>query len=357
MGGVLGVRVILTAEALVDERLWTDLDRILHTVDDGWHLWEIPDPAALENTAWLRRGREALQDLFERAARRSVWQGRGSLHTRRVFVRSETGNREHSNSFVSEPRENSLYLGVDSARRFLGRPLRILMENVLSDGVFLDTVLDVLGSAELRVLRDCKPPALEYHSAGGSGEIPKQVDYHLDDPAWRGIPSRLFVFTDSDGLRPGERDPKAQRVEDCCKERGVPYHILSKRCVENYLPQEALEAWAALPENVRSKPRAAALARLDMEQRDHFPMKNAFPKGIPDAQVQLFSPLRWSEEDRQLFVGDKRGFGKNIVLVFRDHRSAITADALRRRCRRPSEDDIGQATELDKLIDLICAEL
>jgi hypothetical protein len=229
------------------------------------------------------------------------------------------------------------------------------MENVETDGVFLDAVLDVLGSEELRALKDCRPPALEYDSPGGSGEIPKRVDYYLDDPAWRGVPRRLFVFTDSDGLVPGHRDRKAQAVADKCALRGVAYHILAKRSVENYLPQEALESWVGSPDNARARPKVAALARLDADQRDHFPMKDGFRRGIPEEQAELFSLQRWAEEYRDHFT-NFGGFGKEVVRLFREHRHAVTPETLRRRCG-PLEKGDDTMTELDVLIRWICAEL
>jgi hypothetical protein len=63
------VRVVFTAEVLADELLWRELDRILGTVEDGWHLWELPDPDGVENSTWLERDSRGLRGLFETATR------------------------------------------------------------------------------------------------------------------------------------------------------------------------------------------------------------------------------------------------------------------------------------------------
>jgi hypothetical protein len=84
-------------------------------------------------------------------------------------------------------------------------------------------------------------------------------------------------------------------------------------------------------------------------------MKKAFPKGIPEEQIELFSPPRWAEEDRELFARFG-GFGKDVVAIFRDYRDAITPAALRYRCGS-SEGSDETITELDVLVRRICAEL
>ncbi|MCP3997239.1 MAG: hypothetical protein GY722_19600 [bacterium] len=348
------MRVVFDLEVLALEDSWRELDRILETVEDGWHLWEIPDLDATEESVWLQQGRPWLRGLFEATARRSAWQSPGGLHHRRILVVLEP---EVTPESPEEGTDGTLHLAPQVARLFLGQPLRILMENIESDGLFLDAILDVLGTDELRELRTCTPPALEYDSPGGS-ELPKRIEHYLDDPAWQGIPRRLFVFTDSDRLTHGgdlAPDSVARQVTKLCKDRDVPYRVLRKRAIENYLPQEALEAWAASPGRTSVRPRVAMMARLDTEQRDYFPMKLGFLKGIPKGQEDLFAAPRWLEEDRSNFLRPERWFGPDIVHLFRDHRDAITPEALRRRCGPVSAED--GTTELDQLVALICAEL
>ncbi len=349
------MRVVFALGVLAFEDSWRELDRILETVDDGWHLWELPDLDATEESAWLQQGRPWLRGLFEAAARRSAWQRPGGLHHRRILVVLDP--EEATPDVPAEDTEDTLQLLPRVARLFLSQPLRILMENIESDGLFLDAVLDVLGTAELRDLRKCRPPALEYDSPGGS-ELPKRIEHYLDDPEWRDIPRRLFVFTDSDRLtHSGDLAPDsvARQVTKLCEDRDVPYRVLRKRAIENYLPQEALEAWAASPGRTSVRPRVAMMARLDTEQRDYFPMKLGFLKGIPKEQEDLFAAPRWLEEDRLNFFRKERWFGPDIVLLFRDHRDAVTPEALRRRCGPLSAED--DTTELDQLVAQICAEL
>lgn len=349
------MRIIFTAEALVFVNLWKELDRILHTVDDGWHLWEIPDLDAIEESAWLDQEQPWRRELLEEAAERPAWQGSEGIHRRCVIVVLEP--EEIAPTAPAEGMEDILHLSPRVARLFLSQPLRILMENTESDGLFLNAVLDVLGPDELQALRQCRPPALEYDSAGGS-ELPKRIRRYLNDPDWQGIPRRLFAFADSD-RRTHDADlassSVAKGVTKVCTERHVPYHVLRKRSIENYLPQEALEAWAALPNHVSFRPRVAMMARLDPEQRDYFPMKKGFLNGIPEEQEDLFASPRWPEADRRDFPRRESGFGPDIVNLFRDHRDAITPEALRRRCGPLSADD--DTTELDQLVALICAEL
>ncbi len=150
----------------------------------------------------------------------------------------------------------------------------------------------------------------------------------------------------------------AKQIKAFYKKRDVPHRllqVLQKRCIENYLPQEALDAWAALPDQAKVRPRVAMMTRLDAEQRDYFPMKKGFSKGISEDQKELFASPRWNQEDRSRFLREEKGFGPTIVHLFREHRDAITPEALRQRCGPLAED--GETTELDQLVARICAEL
>ena len=335
------MRIVFSEEVMADKQLWPTLDRILFTVEDGWHLWEIPDPEAMEQSHWLLKGRSQLRDLFEAASRHSAWQSRGDIHFRCVIVAAQSSN---------DPSR----LPAETARRYLSQPLVVLMENTESDGMFLDAVLDLLGCEELQRLRSCSPPAIEYDSPGGS-ELPKRIGKYIDDPAWTGVPRRIFVVTDSDRLTDDDDlGQLAEQVTAACEANKVPFHILQKRSIENYIPQAALEARAERTPDLREK--AAAIARLDSEQRDHFPLKKGFPKGIPPKQQSLFSLSRWNEEDRAILLDEgKREFGKKIYQIFRDHRDEITSESLR-ECSGPQLDD-GDETELDHLVTQICREL
>jgi hypothetical protein len=347
------MRVLFSEEALADPELSTELDRIVDKVDDGWHLWEVPNPDAVEESAWFEGARPRYRELFEGAARGLAWQGSESKrqsgpHQKRVIVNS-------AESQESQATSSDLPLTARAARRFLSEPLRIVMENIESDGVFLDAVFDALGPGELHDLRKCEPPALCYDSPGGNGEIPKRVRHYINDSAWRDIPRRLFVLTDSDRLEPQDSEGAAAKsIRRQCEKTGLPCHVLRKRTIENYVPQQAIDAWAEKPEHTIARDMVAALTRLNEDQRNYFPMKEGL-KG-QNHSADLFSPSRISQEDRELL--SKKPFGRDVVRFFRD-RTTVTAETLRQRCGPLPKEECGDdvLTELDELVARICAQL
>lgn len=79
------MRIVFTTGVLASKDLWAELDRIVQKVEDGWHLWEIPDLDAIEESAWLQQGRPLQRELFEEVANRSAWHP-GGIHRQGVFV-------------------------------------------------------------------------------------------------------------------------------------------------------------------------------------------------------------------------------------------------------------------------------
>ena len=75
------MRVVFAEDAIQDANEWRHLDRILYTVEDGWHEWQVEDPDALETSAWLTgTNRPSLRRLFEQATVRSVYPRQGMPH-------------------------------------------------------------------------------------------------------------------------------------------------------------------------------------------------------------------------------------------------------------------------------------
>jgi len=338
------LRVAFSPEILEKTEAWDDLDRILYTVDDGWHLWEVEDPGTVEASTWFEqagRRQVALRELLEESAERSVWESPRGPHALLVVVAERAG-----------PRDWELEPGV--ARRALAEPLWILVENRRSDGAFFGAVFEALGGDALRRLCQCSPPPLRYDSPGGNQGLVPLIDHYLDDPAWAGIPRRLLVLTDSDALHPGELSNEAKRIAEHCEARGVACQVLAKRSIEHYLPQETFDAWAAELGNVAARARVEALGRLSDPQRDHFPMKKGF-KGaqIPEGQESLYRDVH--SADRELL---SRGFGNAQILeLLTDFRHTLTAETLLERCGplRGSTDE--PRCELDLVVELVCSLL
>ncbi len=320
------MRVVFCEDAVQDEASWGFLDRIIYKIEDEWHEWEIDNPEIIEQSDWLYGLRKTLRELFEKAAIVGSYPRTTGPHLRRIVVTLNPQQGE----FI--PRQ---------AEKYTAQPLFILMENRFTDGLFLNTILDVLSPEALtKLIRRTDGAIIEYDSPGGNGELPKLVESYVSKAAKQGIPVRIIVFTDSDGYFPGDCADDARRVADACRAHGISYCILHKRTIENYIPDEVLLAWGQHP---NKKPMIAAFMRLNREQRDYFPMK----KGL--AKLDQYEAALYQSVDVNDFKELQRGFlKKNIIELLKPHRAALSAGARRGR------DGNG---ELDGLARMIADEL
>jgi hypothetical protein len=344
------VKVAFAAEVLADRSVFQHLDAILYIIEDDLHEWHIDDPELIESSPWLQGGRSSHRTLFEKASTRPL-------------ARKST-NRIHSRLLLVGKHNPPDSLDPAKAAKFLGTPLRILMENRNTDGAFLDAILSVLADPE--VVRLKRTQALVYDSGGGGGELKKLVEEVHAQAADGGFPLRAVVFTDSDSRWPGDIGPLATAIRETCERLDIPHVILGKRAIENYVPDEAIAEWLDESGYTTKQASIAALLRLTPEQRDHFPFKKglSFLKSTPNQdhpleQHRLYGTV--PEVDRDLL---ERGFkkldsGRDFIQILfacdaadvaagaaevGSVRPSLTADALRRR------DDRG---DLDVLVALI----
>lgn len=84
------MRITIELSVADDSKSHRWLDRILHKISDGWHLWDTTDhkdSSAFEETTWISelgtKGLEILE-LFRKSIKRDVWDS--GLHNRRVSV-------------------------------------------------------------------------------------------------------------------------------------------------------------------------------------------------------------------------------------------------------------------------------
>jgi len=326
------MRFVFAADVLQDPQYWHHLDRILATVDDGWHEWQIDDPDLFEASPWLRGGnRPLIRKVFEQAAVRSAYPRAAKLHRTIWLV-----------SLGAKPGA----LAPSAAARFFGQPLHIYVENRFTDGLFLDAVMDMLAPDEFRgYLCGCEVSPIDYDGGGGFGELPKIIEAHVQKHAALGLPPRAVAFADSDARFPGDISTGAQTIAQSCQTHGIACLILSKRAIENYIPDEVLQGWAAEPSNHAARPLVAAICRFTPEQRDHMAMKKRLPQKFATEEEQvLYAGV--AEPDAAFLR--QHSFNDDLIERLRTHKCHLSAKALRHR------DGKG---ELDRLVDMIIEAL
>ncbi len=326
------MRIVLASDVLEHEDSRLELAAILVRVEDGWHIWHCEDIEATEQSPFVGAQGQRARELLRTALTSQVWAGANRrLHSRQIVV-----------SLSGQPGT----LTPAAARRLAEQPLRVLMESRFGDGQFLDAVLESLGDPETLLLK--RRGALTYDHAGGSGDLQKLVVERKSEVGTNLL--RAVAFTDSDSRFPGDVQTNAQAVKNACASVGVPCHVLGKRAVENYLPDEVLTDWSVA---LSTRDRVAACLRLSATQRDHLHMKRGLPKNllsdpnVSPAERQLYAAVAPAD----LKVLESGGVVSDISEVLFTQgtlRAAVTVAALRRRDGRG---------ELDALVGLIEAEL
>jgi hypothetical protein len=335
------MRIVFAADVLADPQYDLELSAVLVKIEDGWHLLEVPDPAVLAASAFFG-SHPTRQRVLQMATQSAAWRPWSALHLRCVLVTA---------AVVEVPLgpPETIALVPTEARRLLAEPLRVFLENRITDGLLIDLAIDFFAERVVRDLREAD--AIRLDSPGGIGAIPVTLRHDSE-----GNPTRLkrtIVITDSDAPAPGQPSKDARRVRECCDQLGIPCLILGQRAIENYLPDEVLQAWAnELTIADAKRATVAALASLTPEQRDHFPMKRGLPSATwqpeagADLQRALFASVPGAERSAL-----ERGLDDDAITIFCTDgrrppwRPEVTAEALRRR------DTHGDLQDLARLIE------
>ena len=211
--GIGALRIEIDAGAANNPDAHGSLDRILHKIEDGWHVWDTarePDIEAIRASAWVgdqgRQGKR-VREMLVRSIQREGW---GSApHGRRVRVTMHPDGQCELN-----PEE--------AGARLSEEPLVILVENRNSDGAFLDRVMTDLDKPLHKYGKDWKKEEgpVRLDSIGGKGEMPNEVERRTLGRRYR---PRLVVIVDSDRKGPNEKASlDAQRLQRTCEKRNVP---------------------------------------------------------------------------------------------------------------------------------------
>ena len=306
------MRIAIDVSAANDPDSHRWLDRILHRIEDGWHVWDLSDARdadAIGTTTWINdpgRQGDRLRDLLVAATRRSAWAL--GPHTRRLRVTAQP------DPLAADE------LAPEQASYLADERLVILVENRDSDGSFVERVVAELDRSLHGVWRRKGEP-IQFDSVGGVGQMPQEVERRAGGVPYR---PRLVAVVDSDRRGPGSTASQpARRLRQTCEDHGLPCWILAKREAENYLPRVLLDARPdAGPEHGRS---VDAWDRLGDEQKDFFDMKHGLPAAPSQVERDLFEEL--ADPDQETLA---KGFGPNVYQCWdlwqvRDVRAELVA--------------------------------
>ncbi len=215
-------------------------------------------------------------------------------------------------------------------------PAVVVVENAETDGDFLACVIRALRPRLTSALATV-PPRLDIRQAGGVGEIPKELRRQaaLQEallPGSRTTARRLTAVADSDAPSPGALSGNARAVLRTASELGLKVHVLRKRSIENYIPDDAILDFFRRKTGPAAE--AALVVSLPRPGRDHYPIKS----GLKLAEL--------AEQQHQYpgVTASDIGLGDFLATLLSQHRHLVSDYGLRQR------DGDG---ELDDLLDLI----
>lgn len=285
------------------------LTRFLSTVASGRHILVAPSPRELAS----------IVDSH-------IWKIYGEVLTQRYA------------SSVNSPWSFSRHLDCASCRpeavaEYYSLPLVIIVENVHTDGTFLEMVASKIRPRFRRHFHGVDP-LIRLDQAGGIGEIPKLLERTVarqKASQLRGARVRVLAISDSDARKPGAVSENAREVIKAAQSVAALAHILQKRSIENYFPDDALLAYSA--QRADRAHIVKTIVSLQGSARDFYPIKKGLdPKDIDELDIyEPGTPIGHGLGD---FAGD----------LMSNFHHEIRAEALKGR------DGIG---ELEALLDTI----
>lgn len=280
--------------------------------DEGRHIWFIEDEEEIFNSEWFKENTPAKQKMIKENIEKFI-----------------TNYEYERNYYLSIP----LYKIDDieeqsEAKKILQAPLHILTEGN-SDRVFLEKVIDIFAKSK-NVFAINIQNALQDGWAiivgGGGNTWEKEMNNYFSKYG----KYRIFVFADSDKLYPTHESDKKESVEKPCKRKGISFHVLYKREIENYLPLKALEVFA---KEINKTSVYLEFEKLGLDERDFYDLENGFKAGEDrnflsiQQENELFKNLGQDQTSRL-----ENGFGNKskIISYFND---TINAKDLIEHCK------------------------
>ncbi|MEO0040811.1 MAG: hypothetical protein RL329_259 [Bacteroidota bacterium] len=221
---------------------------------------------------------------------------------KRSFIRVIQQSLEADFVIAKNPSENTFT--VNEAMLFLQQPVSIILEHSENDAHFLNALIKHFKKKSKKIQQHKDNNWLQYVFGGGSTieacvttilkryeNLPKASHHYI----------RCFVLRDSDKEHPSmQLKTETENLIIFLQKHKIPYHILEKREMENYMPDIVFETI----ENKENRDFIQAYLRLSPIQKDFFDIE----KGFPDKNWSSFP-----REIQDLY----KSVGEKDITVFR----------------------------------------
>lgn len=242
-----------------------ELMRAVYLIADGWHEWAGPDPSNTGLDAYFK-DRPVDRELIEKSYVQSA-----SYQSEQKKVHVDC-SPQADGWFFAENEEIVVPLTI--AHRYLGQPLSIFVENSRADGAFLKQYIGVV-DLDLAARISSPNGGISVLHAGGKAEMAMQLEVWLRDWTLQPYPPRMILVFDSDANFRGHSTSETNKLSRLCERQGIPFHVLSRRAIENYVTDRCLQDYAGFAPDLREA--IDFVIGLEPEQRCYYPFKSGCP--------------------------------------------------------------------------------
>ncbi|WFF08279.1 hypothetical protein O7622_06870 [Micromonospora sp. WMMD1076] len=172
---------------------------------------------------------------------------------------------------------------------FYTLPVAVLVENPHTDGRWLQLIVNKLRPRLARYLNG-PGKAVDLRHGGGIGSVPAELrrlaeEYRRYHPG-EAVPLRVVVIVDSDRESPDHISGSANQVMRVASELGATCHVLAKRSIENYIPDDALDTF--VQQRADRRYAVEVIKSLSAPARDFYPMKAGLTADLHSRSGSLY---------------------------------------------------------------------
>ena len=210
-----------------------------------------------------------------------------SLMDSSLKTRYEKRNCDCTIAIGGEKELKKKVFSLNESCDYLSSTAVIMVEDKINDGRFIRAIERIF-DPDLDFERLVDSSIVRFENAGGSGDK-RQIEDELKRHNYASKYLRCVVIVDSD-----KRFPSDTRKEKIHKENrlyyegtGVGYHVLEKRAMENYMPDEVFQTKRL----EFGKLWVDAYLNLSAEQKDYLDISKGFMKDIPTGLSKQLNSL------------------------------------------------------------------
>ena len=186
---------------------------------------------------------------------------------------------------VNGETENELKIFSPSeAIVYLLQPLSVILENGLNDSHLMKAIFRLFDQTG-ELIRRVDEGWIRFENAGGCMNVKNFLMARIKSYGDKLKFLNCYVLLDGDRRYPTDPEPKKKyrKLKESLTEWNVGYHVLEKRSMENYMPDEAIDSFST----TKTQACIAAYHTLTAEQKDYFCIAEGFAKDIGKEQKAI----------------------------------------------------------------------